>query len=382
MQIKLFLSIFEVKIMTSQGMILTKWNCVLVSDKQVTMADGKTYIGIDKVFGVSEIHSAGLMVNGNVDFQNIPVEIIIGDFISNTNFNRISTMEEIKDQLIEFISVNTSCTTNEIFIHNLLKDFKTELYYEISDSCFDDVVESRDRCEILSFIEEYENFEFEFIDLIPKNMDIEKYTKILWEIFSKELKYVGTEIMLVGFSTDSYYPSFFEFNIFFNTEEKLVYEMIDFAIDSEKPILKVFAINNEAFTFMTGVNDDFIDFILAYINKSNDLFLENFADKLVKEDMSNISQIVSIARDELIKEYSNMHPDILNFRLDAIEDTAYFVETLPQWLLSVFANHLIQLIAIKQKITSQIETLSITTDILILQKTKGYKWVKRDSSII
>jgi hypothetical protein len=32
-------------------------------------------------------------------------------------------------------------------------------------------------------------------------------------------------------------------------------------INTEKPIIKVFAINHEAYTFITGVNDEFLNYL-------------------------------------------------------------------------------------------------------------------------
>ena len=55
--------------MTSQVMILTKRFGILATDRQQTMADGKTYGGINKIFELSRLHSAGIMINGNHDLQ-------------------------------------------------------------------------------------------------------------------------------------------------------------------------------------------------------------------------------------------------------------------------------------------------------------------------
>lgn len=54
----------------------------------------------------------------------------------------------------------------------------------------------------------------------------------------------------------------------------------------------------------------------------------------------------------------------------------------PEWLLCIFAELLIRLTAVKQKTTSEIESVSISTDILIMTKTNDFKWIKNDERIV
>ncbi|WP_298523532.1 hypothetical protein [uncultured Methanobrevibacter sp.] len=119
--------------MTSQGMIFTKRNVIFVSDKQETMSDGKTYGGSNKIFELSRIHSAGMMVNGDADFENVPRETLIREFKIQTNFRRFSTIEEIKKEFIKFLSRNTESSLGKNFIKNLIRPFKESLISDFSE---------------------------------------------------------------------------------------------------------------------------------------------------------------------------------------------------------------------------------------------------------
>ena len=44
----------------------------------------------------------------------------------------------------------------------------------------------------------------------------------------------------------------------FNSEG-IIYEDIDCAVDSKEPIIKIFALNNEGYAFITGVNMKFVN---------------------------------------------------------------------------------------------------------------------------
>jgi hypothetical protein len=118
--------------MTSQIMILTKRFGLIATDKQQTMADGKTYGGIKKIFELSRLHSSGIMINGNADFQDVPMETLINEFKFKTNFRQIQTIEEIKDRFINFLSKNTETSTCGEHLRNVLKSFKKDLNWDIS----------------------------------------------------------------------------------------------------------------------------------------------------------------------------------------------------------------------------------------------------------
>lgn len=357
-------------------MILTKRNGIFVSDRQQTMADGKTYDGIQKIFEISPLHSSAMMINGNADFMKVPMETLIGEFKFKTNFRKIGTIEEIKDNFIDFLSSHTEPSTTDEFLEKALEPFKGNLRYQIYQYGFDNIIGEKRRKNICPFIKNYSHFEDEFDDIIPEGRDKEHYNKILWEIFSFELRGEVTGVVLAGFNLKSHYPSFFEIEIYFNNNGKIVYDIVDYAVNSKEPIIKVFAINEEAYTFITGVNDDFIEYILKYIFNANELIIENFKWNLEEEKVENVDKIIETLKKIQNTEYSKIVRYIHDFRLDALEDTTYSIENLPEWLLCLFADLLIRLTAVKQKTSSEIESVSVDTDILVMLKTDGFKWIK------
>ena len=129
--------------MTSQVMILTKRFGILATDRQQTMADGKTYGGINKIFELSRLHSAGVMLNGNPDLQEVPMETLITEFKSKTNFNEIKTIKEIKDRFIKFLCENTDYSSVDEYISSKLLSFKFNVISEINQFGFSNVVKER-----------------------------------------------------------------------------------------------------------------------------------------------------------------------------------------------------------------------------------------------
>jgi hypothetical protein len=364
--------------MTSQAMILTRRNGIFVSDRQQTMADGKTYGGIQKIFGISQIHSSAIMINGKADFENVPMETLIAEFKFKTDFRQIGTIEEISHRFINFLSKHTENSSTDGFLKEALIPFKETLVSQIHEREFDEVIAEKQRRSVCPFIRNYSNYDSEFDDVIPDDKDKNQYCQILWEIFSFELQGESTGIVFAGFNLRSHYPSFFEIEIYYNDNGKIVYEVVDSDIDSKEPIIKVFAINEEAYTFITGVNDDFIDYILKYISDANESILKNFRWDLEKENIENVDKIIEFLKNEQDKEYLMIERYILDFRLDALEETTYSIKNLPEWLLCLFADLLIRLTAVKQKTSSEIESVSVDTDILVMLKTDGFKWINNN----
>ena len=310
------------------------------------------------------------------------METLIAEFKSKTNFREIETIEEIKDRFIVFLSDSTDSSSAEKYVSSRLTYFKYNLISEIDEIGFYEVVEKRLKKDICPFIYNYSNFNNEFDDIIPVDVEKGEYVEILWQIFSFDLQNEGTGIIIAGFDLKLHYPSFFEIEIYFNNNGKIVYDIVSQAINSKKPIVKLHAINKEACTFITGVNEDFVDFIFRYVSDANQSIIENLRWNLEEDNIENSDSLIELLKKVQNKEYSDFESDIKDFRLDALIDTTYSIENLPEWLICLFADLLIRLTAIKQKTSSEIESVSIESDILIISKVDDFKWIKTEERIL
>lgn len=322
------------------------------------------------------------MLNGNPDLEDVPMETLIAEFKAGTDFKEIGTVEEIADRFINFLSKSTDSSSVDEYVSSRLKYFRYNLISEIDEFGFFNIIDERRKKDICPFIKEYSNYDNEFDDIIPEDADKDECLEILWQIFSFDLQNDVTGIVLAGFDLKNHYPSFFEIEIYFNNNGKMIYEIVDSAANSKKPIVKVFAINEEAYTFITGVNDEFVEFILKYVADANNSIIENLKWDFKEENISNSDILLEIIKKEQNKEYLDMEEGIKNFRLDALIDTTYSIENLPEWLISIFADLLIRLTAVKQKTSSEIESVSIESDILIISKIDGLKWLKTEDTIL
>ena len=340
------------------------------------MSDGKTYDGMRKIFKLTDLLPAEIMFNGNADFENFSMETLISKFTHTVDFEELKTVENIKNKFIEFLSQNTKSTDINGYLQEVIGYFKEDLIVKIDADGFGNVIADARRKEVLPFVENYPDFDDEFFDIIPDGNDKQECNLIIWEMFSYSLSFEGTGIIFAGFDIDNDFPSFFEINIHCNNNGEIIYEEVDSRLNCEDPYLKVFAINEEAYTFITGVNSNFEEELKEYIKVSNELFIEEIRDFLENENINDIDKIISICKTVINERYSDLTEYFEEFRLDTLEYTSFTIEYLPHWLLCDLADYLIQITALKQKISSEIESVSMDADVTLMTRYGGLKWVK------
>lgn len=220
---------------------------------------------------------------------------------------------------------------------------------EIDSYGFDEVIGNARRRKIPPFVRKYSDFDSEFHDIIPEYNDKEDYNLIFWEMFSYSLLFEGTGIVFSGFDIVHDFPSFFEINIHCNDNSEIIYEEVDSRINCEDPYLKVFAINEEAYAFITGVNSNFEEDLKEYVKVSNEGIIHDIKKLLERKNISDVDKIIGICQTVITERYSDLTEYFEEFRIDTIENTSFEIEYLPRWLLCDLADYLIQLTALKQK---------------------------------
>ena len=369
-------------IMTVQFTIVNLRRHIFASDDGLTTPMDKKYEGMQKIYKLSDIHPAEMMINRNMEFENIPMETIIHEFIRTTDFEKLKTIEEIKNRFIDFLAKYCPSSSCDEYIEFVADRFKEDLKAEIAENGFDNVIETRRKRGIYPFIKKYSSYYEEFKDMIPENRDKEKYTELLWQIFCWNLKYEGTGVIISGHNINSPYPSYFEINIHCNDSGDIVFEELESKIDFEDTILRIYAYNEEGYTFFTGVNNEFIEYIINYINTTNNQILTILKSKLNEENIESSDKIIEITKSIITNEFSDVTIEIQNFITKGIYETSKSIEFIPNYLLCILADEIIRLTALKQKISSEDEFVSMNSHISLMTKANGFKWVKFNNEII
>jgi len=366
--------------MTIEAAIIDKRSLILSSDLAITTEEYKSYIGVKKIFEIKEKEPLGMMINGAMEFENIPLETLIGEF--KMEIGDFESVEKVKEDFIKFLSNNTEHTSFEEYVSSIIEGFKEKLTESIAENGFENAINQSSKDFIPDFIKNYSNFYNEFDELIPETYDRNEYALKIWRIFSHELNFEGSGIIIAGFDKNSHYPSLFVFNIYCNDEGRLIFKEIESRINCEEPLIRVYAMNEEAYSFLTGVSEEFEYSIKNFVKSSNNELIKNMESYLKKEDVKNYEQIMFRLKNELKINLIDLETYIKTYKLDTLINTSNSCEYMPRQLLCDLADSLIKLTALKQKLSYDLETVSSENDIAVITKSENLKWAKYTAEIV
>ena len=90
--------------MTAEIAILNKYGLALAADSKVTIGSGiKAFDTVTKIFPLSRIHPVALMIWGNPDFMEIPIEIICKQYRSKKGTIPEKSIAEWGDDFISYL---------------------------------------------------------------------------------------------------------------------------------------------------------------------------------------------------------------------------------------------------------------------------------------
>ena len=166
--------------MTSEVVIMNKNAIVMAADSAVTVGGTKTYNGVNKLFMLSNSPPMGIMIFRSADFENIPMETLIKEFKRKTDFKKNNNIELIKEEFLKFLTENTPKTDIEHEIEITLPLFKNFIKLELENISIEDYEEfiisqgNRKLPDFLNEINELNNYNYEFEELIPSEIDTNK----------------------------------------------------------------------------------------------------------------------------------------------------------------------------------------------------------------
>lgn len=140
--------------------------------------------------------------------------------------------------------------------------------------------------------------------------------------------------------------------------------------------------NEEAYAFITGVSSDFENHIKSHMRETDEEILRNMEWYLKDNDFENYKEILEALEEELDGRFFDLTQTIDTFKLNTLEYTSNSCEYVPRQLLCDFADSLIKLTALKQKLSLDLETVSSESDIALITKTENFKWIKYNEEIV
>lgn len=397
--------------MTTEVIIKNKSGLVMAADSAVTISNiftpGKVYNSANKLFSLSKYDPIGILVYNSVNINQIPVEIIIKEYRETLKSNQYPTLEEYFSDFVNFIEtfVNQrkknltlknifdlflnvlgtsieSAKNNFIFspipfnIDNFLSNFIRMYKNYCEKEGFRDPEDLITNLEILSFISQPETIE-KFEQEKQKSPHLSQITHIdkikdLFIYYTKTFLIQSfTGIAIGGYGSDDIFPKVYKIHLHGNLNGKLIESNL-VKIEDEEPDIIPLAQRQMIDLFIKGVSDDALRNVNQLFENNIDLLINLISGEL--KDTCNKINLTSSIKEKLRENLKEINNVIVN---STTHRTISSLFNLSRDEMAELAETLINLQALKYKVSPDLETVGGPVDVAIISKHDGFVWKKR-----
>lgn len=239
-------------------------NKIVISSDSAVSSDNRTYTGVEKIIPLSNDPPLTIAIYGNSDFGEIPLENIISEYVKKTDFKKINTVVKVKKDFLNYIHEIIPKETIDEFLRKKIRSFKDE----IKDLDEIGLIYYFSKCQEKETMNIFENYEFNFDELLPKDL-----TKTQKEIFNANmnnifLSLVSDElsgIIIAGIDKKTLKSSYTSFEMLLNEPHSVSIHNENEEIDINGSKIKVFAQNDVIKGFFKGIDDELLSQISSEI---------------------------------------------------------------------------------------------------------------------
>lgn len=369
--------------MTSEILIMNKNAIVMAADSAVTVDNKKSYMGVNKLFLLSNDPPMGIMIFGSADFVNVPLETLIKEYREQTDFKELGNINNIKEDFIEYLS---GICQEDDFSRNLKNDLANFKKLLLREDHPENFFNYSDNAEIFSFLEEDEfNIDVGFKRLVQelKEKGVTVDVTTLKKCFSNMIALSSTGIVIAGFNQDDFFPSYISFNLIAKQGNKVIIKDIDSQVNYDGNVIIPFAQKDVITTFISGIDYTLENGIVNYFSNFMDLYSEEIvaaikSNKNINEnDLNNVLKEIRDVKNSNEMRIEDFVKNIDIFKKGIYSPILESVGVLPKEDLSSLAESLIHITSLKRKIASDLESVGGDVDVAIISKGDGFIWKKR-----
>jgi hypothetical protein len=410
--------------MTAEIAILNKSAVVLAADSAVTISAGsnqeKIFDSADKLFELSQHDPIAIMVNNNMHFMEVPLQVIVKDYRS-----KCDQFEKVEDAALDFLKhleafgnespdeVKRRSVINQLspmvdWLQKRVWDEYMELVQEPekrkAGENLDDAL-SRIISERIKFLEWIfgRPSEAGFLEgsrPTLADIEIEEIYEVISDRFTtasaeqqSELaelvkKNIGrdwffqptTGVIVAGFGSKELFPTLKEFQVIGMLGGALKFQTgshVDIDRNGDKARVLPFAQRDMVERFLYGLDSDIERKIKTFCqrtvgNISNHLLAQMEFEDDVKEELFQAADRAESRFLEGLNEEG-----FLAIRSDSKSEIEDMVEFMPKSEMARMAEALVNLTSIKRRVSRGMETVGGPIDVAVISKAEGFVWVKR-----
>lgn len=418
-------------IMTAEVAILNKSAVVLAADSAVTISRGssqeKTFDSADKLFELSNHNHIAIMVNGDLQFMDAPLSVLIKDFRDTCSEGQ--NVEEVANRFLAYLSNfgarspksladdSTRETVNQIFkivserVENTFREKleKPEFLAELKggDELRNAIVGLRRdlyrrQIEVVrawlsyfpdaSFIgsgplkikKGDERIISELIDANSPNIGPENVEGLL-EIGRLALSKAGfsaseTGVIIAGYGKNELFPTLLSFSIYGTVSGRLKYqakEKVDIDREGHRARVVAFAQREMVERFIYGLDDQIERKIAAFSREGIAAIREALFEHLEidGDGLERLKAATEQAEQAFLDGLSERGFQAIRTSSEA--EIEGMVEFMPKIEMARMAEALVNLTSIKRRVSRGMETVGGPIDVAVISKSEGLVWVKR-----
>lgn len=413
--------------MTAEVAILNKTAVALAADSAVTISAGsdqqKIYDSADKLFELSCHDPIGIMVNGDMNFAQAPLPVLVKMF--RESCARFKNCEDASESFLRFLAdigsgspevvkkddvdralrrpfETIKARAERLFIQritvppregeesrspdyflqirerSLTEQFQVMkgLLERQADAVFLNTSGVDDADLVQTSVKEIINAIFE--DLTDEQLDLANDVANL--ILVKPIGPSNTGIVVAGFGYEEIFPTLMFVEVFGLIGNNLKYvrkEAVDIDPQGVKARVLPFAQKEMVERFLYGldasIRKNISDFCEGALPRIRERILDGL--EMSDEDLVAVSEEAKAAEkafiDGLVEESFEA------IRKDSESEIEGMVEFMPKPELARMAEALVDLTSIKRRVTKGHETVGGPIDVAIISKAEGFVWVKR-----
>jgi hypothetical protein len=404
--------------MTSEVVLMNRRAVALAADSATTItrwvrgeAKKRYFKGTNKLFHLSNIHPVGLMINGAGNLQGVPWDVLVKSFRDSMEKKRFDTLSEYADQMFIWLERNTDAFPKDFLEKQFLSEViecaerlslpvikaasKTDSKAKKKKLLTQSILDEANKVSAASFLANATDED------LSKALD--KYTKSVVEIFKDHSILAGvaqaigadvlakssitavfkngystlddTGVIVAGYGDREYFPKVQTHCCYGNVLGKLLFyrEVKNCAEISQENTSEVlpFAKSDMIYTFMYGVSIRG----LIEIDRAHDQSIEKFKDKLIEEGVLDASIDINLMKEEVHNEFKKHITR--HFRINHMNALRAVVGMLPIDELAHLSETLVQIESIKERVTTDEESVSGPIDVAVITKNDGFVWIKR-----
>lgn len=376
--------------MTSEILIINKNAIAMAADSAVTVGNKKTYMGVNKLFMLSNNPPMGIMIFGSANFGSVPMETLIKEFRSKTNFEQLASIENIKNEFLSYLD-NISNEDTSIDLFKELDEFKDYLIgysNKCSDENWNNLINSIKNGKSISFFEEDEvnkNKYYDEIEKISSSLTDNRAMNedLVEKCFCEALIDASTGVVIAGFNENEFFPSYVSFNLIAKQDGHIIIHDIDSQINYNGNAIIPFAQKDVIATFISGIDTNLEVGIINYFSNFIELYSKELINaiksnkKISGKDLNNALKEVTEIKKTNENRVNEFTMNINKLKKDIYLPILESIGALPKEELANMAESMIHITSLKRKIASDLESVGGDIDVALISKGDGFIWKKR-----